>query len=294
MASANPNSLLSVVDWPAQGITVRVRVDNLIRYVNVTRELMQIPDLNLVQGDDPTVLKLDYPEGVKCLELYKAQGSEQLSLRPLDVELKGITGIFYGLQLDYESFENVVPWSGKFGGTSDRICTAEHPALKSYGELIIKISELPDNWPAPGNSPFAVRKNYESNTALEIRMHRAIVETGLGIAPLIYGLVTEQGRGVVGFIMERIEGARSFLELSKMEGYKMTGEDKQACRDALKKLHDSGFLHGDIHPGNVLRCPDGSVKLIDFQDTTKLMDSGDPMLAASQEDERMMSLESWM
>jgi len=34
--------------------------------------------------------------------------------------------------------------------------------------------------------------------------------------------------------------------------------------DAFAKLHEAGYLHGDIHPGNVLVRPDGSVCVLDF------------------------------
>ncbi|KAK7967562.1 uncharacterized protein PG986_001839 [Apiospora aurea] len=132
--------------------------------------------------------------------------------------------------------------------------------------------------------------------AREIRMHRDVVETGLGITPAIFGLVTEKGRGVIGFVMEYIEGARSFDELNWEEKYRMTDEEKKGCRDVLQKLHEKGFLHGDIHPGNLLRRPDGSVVLIDFQATSRVNSEGnvEGFAVASQTNERQMSLESWL
>ena len=37
----------------------------------------------------------------------------------------------------------------------------------------------------------------------------------------------------------------------------------QVC-DALHYLHENGVVHGDIKPGNVMLCDDGSIRLIDF------------------------------
>ena len=33
----------------------------------------------------------------------------------------------------------------------------------------------------------------------------------------------------------------------------------------VKILHDSGFIHGDIRPSNILKSTDGSMKLIDLE-----------------------------
>ncbi|KAK8003250.1 hypothetical protein PG989_002969 [Apiospora arundinis] len=284
MATSKPNVVLSLVDHVTGGVTIRARVNDLIRYINVPRQLVVKHNL-LHNADerDRLVLEREYPDGAKCLELHEEE-SGQPALRPLDVVLQGIKGIFYGLQLDYESFENVVPVSKPSitvtaNGPSDRLCKAEHPLMQSYGKLILKIAELPDTLASPDNPP-------------ELKMHRAVVELGLGIAPQIFGLVTEKGRGAIGYFMEYPEGSRTFAELDKYEGHKMTEDEKQACRDTLKKLHQAGFLHGDIHPGNLVRRADGSVMLIDYQATQRVSLAEVP--SSSQETERVNKLESWM
>jgi serine/threonine protein kinase len=38
---------------------------------------------------------------------------------------------------------------------------------------------------------------------------------------------------------------------------------RQVCA-ALEHLHESGFVHYDLKPANVMLCPDGTVRLIDF------------------------------
>ncbi|KAK8031268.1 hypothetical protein PG990_001002 [Apiospora arundinis] len=92
--------------------------------------------------------------------------------------------------------------------------------------------------------------------------------------------------------MEYPEGSRTFAELDKDDGHKMTEDEKQACRDTLKKLHQADFLHGDIHPGNLVRRADGSVMLIDYQATQRVSLAEVP--SSSQEIERVNKLESWM
>ncbi|KAK8034867.1 kinase-like domain-containing protein [Apiospora rasikravindrae] len=279
MASSKPNAILSLIQQLAGGATVRARVDNLIRYVNIPKDVLD-SEPGLTDGDDPKVLKLDYPSGAKCLEVYR--GFDTLTIRPLQLELKGIEGIWYPVSLDYDTFEDVVPLPGKSAEPSDRVCTAKHPELKSYGKVIMKIAELPANWPAPNGGPYSSKANLEAEMAREIRMHRDVVELGLGIAPTIFGLY--------------VEGARSFDELNWEDKYRMTEADKKGCRDLLQKLHDNGFLHGDIHPGNLLRRPDGSVLLIDFQATSRVNGEGhvEGSVVASQTNERQMSLESWL
>ena len=34
--------------------------------------------------------------------------------------------------------------------------------------------------------------------------------------------------------------------------------------DAIGYMHEQGFVHYDVKPGNIMECPDGSIRLIDF------------------------------
>jgi serine/threonine-protein kinase len=48
--------------------------------------------------------------------------------------------------------------------------------------------------------------------------------------------------------------------LPESEALRIAG---QIC-DAVAHLHERGFVHYDLKPGNVMICPDGSIRLIDF------------------------------
>ena len=48
--------------------------------------------------------------------------------------------------------------------------------------------------------------------------------------------------------------------LAEAEALRIAG---QIC-DAVDHLHGRGFVHYDLKPGNVMLCPDGSIRLIDF------------------------------
>ncbi|MGW0364008.1 serine/threonine-protein kinase [Streptomyces sp. NPDC002990] len=80
--------------------------------------------------------------------------------------------------------------------------------------------------------------------------------------------------GAVVLVMERAE--RSLLDLLHDAGEPTAGPMPdagtlltQVC-EALAHLHASGWVHGDLKPGNVLLMSDGSVRLADFGLATRL------------------------
>ncbi|MCB5163270.1 serine/threonine-protein kinase [Streptomyces bambusae] len=84
----------------------------------------------------------------------------------------------------------------------------------------------------------------------------------------------EELDGAVVLVMERAE--RSLLDLLHDAGGPTAGPVPDAgplltqiC-EALVHLHDSGWVHGDLKPGNVLLMPDGSVRLADFGLATRI------------------------
>ncbi|KAG6312574.1 hypothetical protein E4U22_001730 [Claviceps purpurea] len=82
---------------------------------------------------------------------------------------------------------------------------------------------------------------------------------GHGLSPPFLGHIHENGR-IMGFLLEKIEGRSASIQ------------DLSECEAALGKLHELGFLHGDVNRYNFLVTDDG-VKLIDFE---RLQKGADP------------------
>lgn len=85
---------------------------------------------------------------------------------------------------------------------------------------------------------------------------------GYGIGPKFLGHISEEGR-VIGFLLEKIADARH-----------ATPADFEACSQALSKLHNIGYLHGDANKHNFLITSDG-VSMVDFESTTKSKDEAE-------------------
>jgi len=72
--------------------------------------------------------------------------------------------------------------------------------------------------------------------------------------------------GEVFVVMECVEG-RTLREHLRERGRLDAGEATTilvpVC-EALAVAHDRGIVHRDVNPGNVMLCPDGAVKLMDF------------------------------
>lgn len=287
MASNKPNAVLSLLPLNGGGFTVRVRIDDLIRYVQIPSSILD-HETDVLDGPNPKVLTLDYPSGVKCLEIYRGS---VLSIRPLHFALNGVEGISHSVSHDYDTFEVVEPL---ITGIRDRICVVKHPDLEAHGKMIMKIAETPENWISPDGVISARLTHQETGIAKEFRMQQEIVALGLGLAPDIIGLVTEKGRGVIGFLMEYIAGARSFQQLNK-QGYSMTDADKEGCRHALRLLHHHGFIHDDIHSSNLLRRRNEPPMMIDYERAQRVNSEGhvEGSPDKSQANERAI-LESWM
>ena len=63
-------------------------------------------------------------------------------------------------------------------------------------------------------------------------------------------------------LMEYVEG--STLEQDRPTDLLEVIRVFHKVAEGLDALHTSGYVHADVKPNNILRCPDGRVKLIDF------------------------------
>ena len=80
----------------------------------------------------------------------------------------------------------------------------------------------------------------------------------------IYDVVEEQGTAYV--VMEYVPGdsLAGFLERNPAPGVELTLQVLRQMASALDYTHSKGIIHRDIKPGNVMRDPNGVVKILDF------------------------------
>lgn len=74
----------------------------------------------------------------------------------------------------------------------------------------------------------------------------------LGIGPEAKSLDADK----LSFEMSFVKG-KTFSEIDLTDG------DRMAAAVAVLKLHKAGYVHNDLHDGNVIKSDDGSIKLID-------------------------------
>ncbi|KAK8113317.1 alpha-galactosidase A precursor [Apiospora sp. TS-2023a] len=264
MSATNlPNAILATTIEPFPVSVVRVRIDNLIRYVQVHIDLLA-PERNVINGEDPQILKMSFPAGVKCFLMT----TDSLELQPTSLQLGGLQNHAPGLPVpshpvthDYESFTVL----RNIRERRDMLCVVSHPAHAHRGKMWRRVTEMPGRW-LNGDG---LRCSVEHKGARDATMHRYVSELGLGVAPDFYGHVTEEGRGLVGFFYEYDEGAQNLKERQEA-GHACSREDLRACNEVIKKLHDNGLCHGNLQPHNVFRRPDGSMVLIDFANSYRV------------------------
>ena len=98
-----------------------------------------------------------------------------------------------------------------------------------------------------------------------------------------FGTVEVQGQERSYIAMEFVEGKpldKVIKGLStQLLGYEECLKIGEQVADALATVHESGILHRDLKPGNIMRMDDGTVKLLDFgiartNDSTKITQAG--------------------
>ncbi|KAI9748212.1 MAG: hypothetical protein M4579_007286 [Chaenotheca gracillima] len=117
--------------------------------------------------------------------------------------------------------------------------TCSSAAISAQSPVIAKFARFP--WET---------SNYETETEVYSWI------AGRGIGPSFLGHITEEGR-VIGFLMEKVVGRHAGIE------------DLEACRIAVKKLHQEGIYHGDLNKHNFLVSSDREICLIDFETARK-------------------------
>ena len=126
--------------------------------------------------------------------------------------------------------------------------------LSSSGETVIKRFRSRGAWRRATDGRRARR---------EARMLARLAELGLPVPQLI---ALDRSRDGWELRSAALPGARSLEDAlggSAAEGLRPDA-DPAELGDALARFHASGFLHGDLHPGNLLATPRGAWFMIDL------------------------------
>lgn len=119
-----------------------------------------------------------------------------------------------------------------------RVSISTHPDLNDGEPVLVKLAVWP--WELP-------------SVEVETTAYQSL--DGSGIGPKFLGHVTEGKDGrVVGFIVERVQGART-----------AGPGDAEGCKKALGRLHELGIKHGDINKHNFLVREGHDAVLVDFE-----------------------------
>ena len=88
----------------------------------------------------------------------------------------------------------------------------------------------------------------------EVRAHLRLAEEGLAVPELCFGRALRRAVGFQLELVTRFVPGRTLLEV--LDGARHLGLSPRASlRDVgrlIRSMHDLGFVHGDLHPGNLL------------------------------------------
>jgi hypothetical protein len=258
---------------------LRVSVDGkAIKYIYPASDVFLVSQ---VAGDYHEPELPPFPAGSwKVGQVSRSELTGETFINPLtDKTDDGITGLC-GPQIDYCGLTKLKSIDDDAEGRTlqDRLSVVSHPTLFA-GPAVMKLVEYPQA--LVGNTKAAkLMRN-------EIVAHQRAARFGL--APRFIGLVTENDRGVIGYLSEFIEDGKTFDDI----GQRVADEDVKAFMALVDRLHgDAELIHGDLHWGNILRRPDGSILLIDFEFAATLQNRSASVVSGMRQAE-LDRFEAW-
>ncbi len=109
---------------------------------------------------------------------------------------------------------------------------------------------------------------YQQNETFQKRFEREISIGGNISHPnlvKIYEGGREPKTGLLYIVMEYLEGVTLEDEINKHRlSFRQLRQVTMEMSDALNALHQNKIVHRDIKPSNIIRCKDGSLRLMDF------------------------------
>ncbi|KAI0132911.1 hypothetical protein BJ170DRAFT_680787 [Xylariales sp. AK1849] len=247
----------SVKPW-AQDL-IRILVDGKVVYIVVAEKTLPEGWQHRLSGTPKLPMIPIRSKDTMCYHLHHTdQGNLALSLflpgtyeAPTSLTLDGVSGVHHDVKLDYTSFQRL-----KTFDVDLTLCwTDKFPECLYSSKPDVDATKLMTS---------------------EIKIHREISEHGL--CPKFLGLVIETRRGVIGFVMEIIEHGM-LLSDYREEVKKLPEPDVQAARNIAARLHALGVIHQDFTTANMMRRPDGSMLVIDFEHSIRVDEAGRPLKA---------------
>jgi predicted Ser/Thr protein kinase len=207
----------------------RLRIGNQVKYLIISPRTFDRDTLSFLI---PSLPRLPHKEEWTIAHISRDKTSGDLKTSISNRTLAGVKYRWHHTQIDCLELEKTKQLTAMaFEAVSPSILPV---TLPSSATVIAKIARF--EWELP-----RIEQETRAYQLLE----------GSELAPRFLGHIHENGR-IMGFLIEKIEGrSASFQDLG-------------ICETALGKLHNLGFLHGDVNRYNFLVTEEG-VKLLDFE-----------------------------
>ncbi|KAK6066885.1 hypothetical protein SCUP515_10441 [Seiridium cupressi] len=299
IAKGEPPKILAVKLIDDDEFVVRISHDTLgAAYVRMSSYLFD-PGWHLASSPEPDLSMIQSKHG-KVLTLMASEWGVDAVATKIEVHTEGMPQKLAGVlnlehimdlvgmkNIDYQELVKVRSLSKKCGLRSDRIHLVTHAAFTD--PVVMKISEIPDRLSADEVDGEAISAD-DVEMSNEISYHHRL--SSFGIVPEILGLVTEKGRGFIGYLMANLKGAVTYDEI-RNRGKAVLESDIQDCLDLVRNMHARNVYHGHLHLDKIMRCPDGSNYIIGLGLADELADDllveDHPIMSAQDE---LQALES--
>lgn len=193
-------------------------------------------------------------EGAK-LELASTETDTAAALEDLGLYSAG--PVFCGTTVDLQDCQDradSTPWTNVILEDGKEVSVPKPTELQCMDYVSAEIVAAPPGLPTTGGSE-VVRvtdwiPGHCPGVETDARAHETIQARDPGLAPRLVAHVTENRARVIGFLLERVPGARE-----------AGAADLGACRAALARLHALGITKGQLSRHSFLVREDGSVMI---------------------------------
>ncbi len=126
-----------------------------------------------------------------------------------------------------------------------------------YGKVITGASDA-----GPGEAALWARVKWAarwSRSVAAMRTSRRMELAGVACAPVVLAARRRSGLGATDVLV--MQGVPGLGLMSTLRGQPPMDEQVALCRDAgraIARMHDEGFMHGDLHPDSMLTTGPGS------------------------------------